>query len=228
MLYNDDKQLEQSPVVANCCMNRERDLSGANGYDLEIGFQPLTFLSSKVATNKNARWLDLCCGTGKALVQAATIIERDALPVEIVGVDLVGMFVKHSSRQLSLFEASLSTWSAKGTFDLITCIHGLHYIGDKLGLIARACAWLRSDGLLVANLDTANLRLLPDGITSKIFARELRKAGVEVLPRQRLIRCNGQSKLSFPFAYVGADDQAGPNYTKQPVVNSYYERSLVE
>jgi hypothetical protein len=39
MLYNDDQQLEQSPVVANCCMNRERDLSGTNGYDIEIGFQ---------------------------------------------------------------------------------------------------------------------------------------------------------------------------------------------
>ncbi len=37
MLYNDDKQLEQSSVVANCCMNRERDLSGTNGYDIEVG-----------------------------------------------------------------------------------------------------------------------------------------------------------------------------------------------
>ncbi len=23
---------------------------------------------------------------------------------------------------------------------------------------------------------------------------------------------------------IGADDEAGPNYTKQPVVNSFYER----
>lgn len=224
MLFDDDKKLEQSPVVANCCMNRERDLSGSNGYDVEIGFQPLKFLISKVATNANARWLDLCCGTGKALVQAATIIERDRLPIEIVGVDLVGMFAKHSSRQLTLVEASLSTWRAEGTFDLITCIHGLHYIGDKLGLIARACAWLSSDGRFVANLDTVNLRLSPDGLPSRVFAKELRQAGVEVLTRQRLIRCNGHRNLSLPFAYIGADDQAGPNYTKQSVVNSYYER----
>lgn len=228
MLYDDDKQLEQSPVVANRCMNRERELSGTNGYDLEIGFQPLTFLSGKVATNKKARWLDLCCGTGKALVQAATIVERDGLPIEIVGVDLVGMFAKHSSRHLTLSEASLSTWSAMGSFDLITCIHGLHYIGDKLGLIARACAWLNSDGRFVANLDTVNLRLSPDGLPSRIFAKELRQAGVELLTRQRLIRCNGQLNLSLPFTYVGADDQAGPNYTKQPVVNSYYQRCSVE
>jgi hypothetical protein len=64
MLYSDDKQLEQSPVVANCFMNRERDLSGTNGYDVEIGVQPLSFLNDQLANNGSARWLDLCCGTG--------------------------------------------------------------------------------------------------------------------------------------------------------------------
>ena len=87
MLYNDDRELERSPVVANCCMNRERVLSGTNGYDVEIGFQPFRFLDDKVAANGKTRWLDLCCGTGKALIQTATIIERDLLPIEIVGVD---------------------------------------------------------------------------------------------------------------------------------------------
>lgn len=224
MLYQNDKQLERSPVVANCCMNRERDLSGTNGYDVEIGFQPLKFLGEKVAINGKARWLDLCCGTGKALTQAATIIERDCLPIEIVGVDLVGMFAGHSSSQLTLIEASLSIWSPAGAFDLITCIHGLHYIGDKLGLIARACSWLTEDGLFVANLDTDNLRLNPDRTPSRVFAKELRRAGVEYLSRKRLIRCEGHRNFSMPFIYTGADDEAGPNYTKQPVVNSFYEQ----
>ena len=187
-MINDDKELEQSPVVANCSMNRERDLSGTNGYDVEIGFQPLRFLGDKVTTNGNARWLDLCCGTGKALVQAATIIERDGLPIEIVGVDVVGMFAAHSSRQLNLIEASLSTWSPEGAFDLITRIHGLHYIGDKLGLIARACSWLNHEGLFVANLDSGNLRLNPGGSSSRVFARELRLAGFDYLSSKRLIR----------------------------------------
>jgi SAM-dependent methyltransferase len=224
MLYNDDQQLEQSPVVSNCCMNRERDLSGTNGYDVEIGFQPLSFLRDKVGTNRMVRWLDMCCGTGKALIQAATIIERDLLPIEIVGVDLVGMFKPNSSKQLTLIESSLSTWNPEGDFDLITCIHGLHYIGDKLGMIARTCSWLNHDGLFVANLDCGNLRLDPGGATSRVFAKELRQAGVEYLPSKRLIRCEDHRKLSLPFDYVGADDEAGPNYTKQPVVNSYYER----
>lgn len=166
----------------------------------------------------------MCCGTGRALIQAATVTERDRLPIEIVGVDLVGMFAENHSRSLTLIEASLSTWSPAKTFDLITCIHGLHYIGDKLGLIARACSWLNHDGLFVANLDCGNLRLNPGGAISRVFAKELRQTGVDYLPVKRLIRCNGHRELSLPFAYVGADDEAGPNYTKQPVVNSYYER----
>ena len=224
MHYHDDQKLEQSPVVANCCMNRERDLNGTNGYDVELGFQPLKFLDDKVAENGMARWLDLCCGSGKALIQAANIIRCDRLPIEIIGVDLVGMFVAHSSTQLTLIEASLSTWSPIGSFDLITCIHGLHYIGDKLGLVSRACSWLNHDGLFVANLDTGNLRLNPGGKSSRAFAKVLRQAGVEYQPRKRLLRCEGHRGLSLPFTYVGADDEAGPNYTKQPVVNSYYEQ----
>lgn len=224
MHYHDEQKLEQSPVVANCCMNRERDLNGTNGYDVEIGFQPLRFLSDRLANNGSARWLDLCCGTGKALIQAAKLIDSDGLPVEIVGVDLVGMFAAHSSNQLTLIEASLSTWSPVGSFDLITCIHGLHYIGDKVGLIARACSWLNQEGRFVANLDSENLRLNPGGKSSRAFAQVLRQAGIEYLHRKRLIRCDGRRRLSLPFTYVGADDEAGPNYTKQPVVNSYYEQ----
>src|SRR5580693_7611900 len=36
-LLNDD-ELERSAVVANCRMNRERDLTGSNGYSKEVGF----------------------------------------------------------------------------------------------------------------------------------------------------------------------------------------------
>jgi hypothetical protein len=43
-------------------------------------------------------------------------------------------------------------------FDLITCVHGLHYVCDKLGLIARAASWLVEDGRFVANLALDNLR----------------------------------------------------------------------
>ncbi len=68
-----DDILERSAVVANCRMNRERDLLGSNGYDRELGFNPLDFLREKLAHQDQADWLDLCCGTGKALIQAARI-----------------------------------------------------------------------------------------------------------------------------------------------------------
>ena len=37
----DDDQLEQSGIVANCRMNRERSLTGSNGYARELGFDPI-------------------------------------------------------------------------------------------------------------------------------------------------------------------------------------------
>ena len=80
--------------------------------------------------------------------------------MEIVGVDLVGMFLRPDPGLtcLRLVEASLSTWRPDRPFDLITCVHGLHYVGDKLGLIARAASWLAEDGLFVASLDLHNLK----------------------------------------------------------------------
>ena len=159
----DDDQLERSGVVANCRMNRERDLLGSNGYDRELGFNPLDFLKERLASGRNVAWLDLCCGTGKALIQAARSVHAEGLAprVEIVGVDLVGMFHRPEpgTTCLRLVEASLASWRPDRPFDLITCVHGLHYVGDKLGLIARAASWLIDDGLFVANLDLANLKL---------------------------------------------------------------------
>ena len=43
----DDDELERSAVVANCRMNRERGLTGSNGYGVEIGFDPLDFLRGR-------------------------------------------------------------------------------------------------------------------------------------------------------------------------------------
>ncbi len=43
-LLNAD-ELEDSPVVANCTMNRERDLRGSNGYEVEVGFDALQWIN---------------------------------------------------------------------------------------------------------------------------------------------------------------------------------------
>ena len=40
----DDDALERSSVVANCWMNRERSLTGSNGYTKELGLNPFDHL----------------------------------------------------------------------------------------------------------------------------------------------------------------------------------------
>lgn len=219
-----DDELERSAVVANCRMNRGRDLTGSNGYGREIGLDPIDFLKGRLACNTPPAWLDLCCGSGRALIRAAKIAHAEGMDVEIVGVDLVGMFDRPGPGlgRLRLVEASLTAWRPDRPFDLITCVHGLHYVGDKLGLIARAASWLAGDGLFVANLDLSNVRLAGDPGGKKLVAA-LRGAGFEYHRRRRLVACRGRKEVHLPFHYLGADDGAGPNYTGQPAVDSHYE-----
>jgi SAM-dependent methyltransferase len=222
-LLNDDN-LERSAVVANCRMNRERNLLGSNGYDRELGFDPLAYLKERASSSGTAAWLDLCCGTGRALIQAAEIVQAERLAIAIVGVDLVGMFdpTPLDLSHLRLVEASLSAWRPDRAFDLITCVHGLHYVGDKLGLIARAASWLTEDGLFVASLDLHNLKV-SDASFARHLASDLRRAGLSYDARRRLVSGRGRQQVSLPYRYLGADDRAGPNYTGQPAVNSHYE-----
>ena len=75
----------------------------------------------------------------------------------------------------------------------------------------------------MANLDLANLRL-PDGrAAGRNVSSDLRRAGLEYDRRRRLIVCRGRRTVVLPYRYLGADDRAGPNYTGQPAVDSYYE-----
>jgi len=218
-----DDALDRSSVVANCQMNRERTLTGSNGYSKELACNPLDLLAEKAKTK--ARWLDMCCGSGRALIEAAQFVHGRGMneKCEIVGVDLVAPS-NPNLRCLRLVTASLATWQPDGQFDVITCVHGLHYIGDKLGLVARVAAWLADDGQFVANLDLNNIKLAHGRPANRVVARELREGGLEYDSRRRLLRCLGPKALHLPFRYLGADDQAGPNYTKQPAVDSYYER----
>lgn len=218
-----DQLLEKSSVVANCCMNRERGLSGTNGYDKELRIDPLALLRTCESSHENVMWLDLCCGTGKALIEAAAILDSENATIGMVGVDLAGLFLPSESKRLQLTQASLTGWQPRGTFDLVTCVHGLHYIGDKLDLLSRARAWLKAKGRFVANLDLNNLKL--DGADSpRSIVAALRRAGFDYFSRHNLLQCEGQQEDCFPLEYLGADDQAGANYTGQPAVDSYYRK----
>lgn len=105
--------------------------------------------------------------------------------------------------------------------DLITCVHGLHYIDDKMDIIASSVSWLTQNGQFAAILDPANLHLR-DGSSTRILSA-MRQAGFSFSSRHKLLQCRGSLQLAKLPRYLGANDQAGPNYTGQPAVDSYYE-----
>ncbi len=222
-----DEELARSGVVANSRMNRERGLVGANSYAKDLGFQPLEFLCQRLQTQDRAAWLDLCCGSGKALVEAALEVDRRGLAsrVSLLGVDLVEMFVSapREASCLHLETAALPAGFPQGSFDLATCVHGLHYIGDKLGLIAKAVAALAPEGAFIAHIDPANLRSTDGLPVTRQPGAFFRRSGLEYDRRRRLLHCVGPQRPAFDWRYVGADDQAGPNATGQEAVDSYYE-----
>lgn len=221
-----DDILERSAVVANCRMNRERDSLGSNGYDRELGFNPLDALKDRLTEGRDVAWLDLCRGTGGALVQAAEIVHSEGFKdrIEITGVDLVGHFVDTAapSKNPRLVVASLARWEPARSFDLISCVHGLHYVGDKLDLIARAVSWLAADGIFVASFDLANVKTDERHDPARVIAASLRRSGLTYDRRDRQVTCRGRRVIDFPFRSLGADDQAGPNDTGQPAVTSRY------
>ncbi|MEV7773692.1 class I SAM-dependent methyltransferase [Kitasatospora sp. NPDC086791] len=217
----DDNALTASSVVANSTMNRERGLSGVNSYARELGFSPLAWLLER--TGAAPGWLDLCSGEGRALAEAARRLPEG---VELTGVDLVGPMAPPPDAaalpQLRLVTAAVADWAPGRSYDLITCVHGLHYLGDQLGAIARAASWLAPDGRFAAHFDPESVRR-PDGSSAaRPVVAALRAAGFGYQARRHLLVLDGGRPVELPFVYAGADPAAGPNYTGQPAVGSYY------
>lgn len=206
-----EAELEALPVVANCRMNRGRGLSGVNSYSKDLGVDPLSLLPEEGA------WLDLCCGQGLALAQASQLCSA-----RLVGVDLIEGFAPATGVRFHV--GSLREFRADGLFDLITCVHGLHYLGDKLGLLERASRWVRPGGELLAHLDLNNLRDSEGKTISRSILRSLRDSGYQYDRNRRLLRGGGH--LTFDWVFLGADPKAGPNSTGQPAVNSHYKAAL--
>lgn len=213
MTLLDDDRLASSSVVANSAMNRERQLDGVNSYTKDLGFNPVDVLPDGGA------WLDLCCGRARALGQAA---DRLGTRATLVGVDLVDAFDGPPRPGLELVCAPLATWVPDRAFDLVTCVHGLHYIGDKLGLLTRLAQWLTPTGRFVADLDLTSVRLADGTPAGRRLTNRLRAVGFGYDARRRRVSRTGPAEVQLPYGYLGADDHAGPNYTGQPAVHSYY------
>jgi SAM-dependent methyltransferase len=227
----DDAALEASAVVANCAMNRERQLAGVNSYARELGFNPFGLLTSVIAGGSEgetgtAAWLDLCCGTGRALIQCARQLDQAGFSGQAVltGIDLAGAFdpVPHPVPGLELVCAPLAAWVPGRRYDLITCVHGLHYIGDKLGLLTRAAGWLTETGCLVADLDLSAIALTGGPPAMRRLTARLRAGGFAYSARRHQITRTGHRDIHLPYTYLGANDRAGPGYTGQPAVSSHY------
>jgi len=225
----DPSALERSEIVANACMNRERNLSGANSYEKDLGFSPVGFLMQAMQTQDTVAWLDLCCGAGRALLQAAASLPSNQLNrgIKLIGVDLVPMFDPTPPGQscVQLISASVERWESEEKFDLITCVHGLHYVGNKLGVLQRASGWLKENGRLMMHVDYRNLKIAGQSHAGAQIGKDLRRAGFKYVASRHLLVCSGNvHREALPYRYLGADDNAGPNFTGQAAVHSYYER----
>lgn len=217
--------LQWSPVVANNRMNRKRQASGINSYEKELYFKPETYLDACLQESGQVKWLDLCCGEGNALLQyAREVATRHFQPcVSLKGVDLVDQYQPISADITCVqFETrSLEDWTSEEQYDLVTCIHGLHYVGDKLRVLTAALRAVSPQGLWIANLDLKSIRIEGDPqhhYLKKLFSEN----GIVYNSRRKLISCKGTRNIAFAVIYQGADDKAGPNYTGQEAVDSYY------
>jgi len=208
-------------------MNRERGCRGGNSYVKELSFDPIEFLEARLRSREAIAWLDICCGAGTALIEAAGHFGSLGFGsrVSIVGIDLVNMFAGHGDfAGLELVECSAMHWRPDREYDLITSVQGLHYIGDKLALLQIAASWLTRDGVFIANLDPSNLRFEDSSSGARTILANLRKHGFIFNSRKRLIRLNGKKEIELRYSYLGGDDKAGPNHTGQPAVTSYYSK----
>jgi SAM-dependent methyltransferase len=222
----DESSLKKSSIVANSLMNRERVCSGGNSYEKEISFDILEYLKKRLKTEKQTAWLDICCGQGKALIEVAEFLADRNLHtnIKIIGIDLVGMFQTFPPELsfLQLIEIPYEDFQPEFEFDLITCVHGLHYIGDKLSFIKNCVSRLKPNGIFLANLDLANFKFQNGRPAKRAIAKTFRNSELEYDSKKHLLICRGKKQLEFEFEYIGADDKAGANYTKQAVVDSYY------
>lgn len=92
-------------------------------------------------------------------------------------------------------------------------------------MLERSASWLAPEGRLVADFDAESICDRRGRTCARKIASILRAAGWEYDARRKRVSCVGPCELDFAATYLGADDAAGPNYTGQPAVASYYDWS---
>jgi len=225
MKIKNKEELEWSSIVANNSMNRERKAIGINSYEKDIYLNPVEFINAGLPKG-NISWMDLCCGQGNALIEVAKLFSGKKLEnnLSMQGVDLVDFFNDYEEYKdfLLLKKMNLEDWIPEEDYDLITIVHGLHYIGDKLNLLKKAMESLKKKGILIANLDLNNIKINGKDDSLSLIKRYFKKENLNYNSRRKILKIEGKRSLNVPFKYIGANDEAGPNYSGQNSVDSVY------
>jgi SAM-dependent methyltransferase len=137
--------------VAQGCMNRFRPLEGTNSYRGELGVNPLDCIPA------GGYWLDIGCGAAVAVRQAA----RRRPDIHVVAVDLLPALQdgKPPPRNLRLVQADAACLPLRSRFHLITAVHVLHFLDDKLGCLEQWANFLQPGGRLLANADPDDIAI---------------------------------------------------------------------
>ena len=220
-------------------MNRGRGLTGVNSYERELRrFDIAAFLRRRADTSpteRRIRWLDACCGAGRALTEAADAWASTdwARRITLIGIDLYDGMPPDRNNEDGLrarfIAGDVLTHLPQEPLDLVTCIHGLHYLPDKLAFLEQAYTRLAPDGgLLLAHLDPANLKLQDAGNTPlwPRLLRQARRQGISLEFRAHLIRLERTptSPAAFSFGATYATRTVAPrhNYSGMIGVDSWY------
>lgn len=221
-----EKELIWTSVVANSMMNRERNLTGINSYEKDLYFDILAFIKYTLNTGHHFHWIDLCCGKGKALLQAFDIFSKTdfADKIFLEGIDLVDMFENdlRENQPIKLYVKSLLDWIPTQKYDLITCVHGLHYVGDKLSVLEKVGKALKDNGKFIGNIDFESVQNTHHQSLKKEILSYLDTQELVYNTRRKILICEGYTALDFPYQYLGANAEAGKNYTGQEAVDSIY------
>jgi SAM-dependent methyltransferase len=219
-------ELLTSDIVANSVMNRQRGLAGVNSYERELSFDLLAFLENLSKERGRALWYDACCGEGKALIEAANALPRMSGrgAIRLLGVDLVDMFAPAQPPNLSLVTGDVNTFAPERPADLITCVHGIHYLGDKLGFLEHAYRHLAPGGILLAHIDISQLRFQRGKWGDCL--RPARSGGAAIRIVSHLLKLEkNEAPLQFGACYLGATVSEKPNYTGITGIDSWYARA---
>ena len=132
--------------------------------------------------------------------------------VELIGVDHVGAFdPAPAGAGLRLICAPALAWTPTRSFDLITSVHGMHFLGDKLALLSRAAGWLTPTGRFVADLDLSSIRLLDGAPAGRRLTARLRPLGSPTTRGDAALAAPAAARSTCPTP-TPADHRAGPNY----------------